>query len=148
MSVAKSRNAESKFCISFGNRGPRVWRKPYDAVKPRCTKSSIKFPQSTMVLGRMSAAGVESLCFLQTNVTAAVYQEVLKHFLLPTAFQHDLAPAYNAKPKKTKIIRGLPRMGYRSCLSRQTLQILVPSKIFGESRRREWLLVDRLHWSS
>ena len=35
----------------------------------------------------MSAAGVELLCFLQTNVTAAVYQEVLEHFVLPTAEQ-------------------------------------------------------------
>ena len=40
---------ESKFCISFGNQGSRVWRKPYKADKLGCTKSSIKFPQSTMV---------------------------------------------------------------------------------------------------
>ena len=42
---------ESKLCISFGNRRPRVWRKPYEADKPRCTKSRIKFLQSTMVWG-------------------------------------------------------------------------------------------------
>ena len=51
------------------------------------------------------------LCFLRTNVTAAVYQEVLEYFLLPTTeqlfggdeftFQHDLAPAHNAKSTKT-----------------------------------------------
>ena len=60
--------------------------------------------------GGMSAAGVGPLCFLRTNVTAAVYQ-VLEHFLLPTAeqlfgsdeftFQHDLAPAHDAKYTKT-----------------------------------------------
>ena len=49
---------ESKFCISFGNQGPRVWRRPYEADKPGCTKSSIRFPQSTMVWLGMSAAGV------------------------------------------------------------------------------------------
>ena len=33
---------ESKFCVSFRNRGPRVWRKPYEADKSSCTKCSIK----------------------------------------------------------------------------------------------------------
>ena len=46
---------ESKFCISFGNRGQRIWRKPYEAGlsadKPGCTKSNVKFPQNTMVWG-------------------------------------------------------------------------------------------------
>ena len=78
---------------------------------PVCTKSSIKFPQSTMVWGGTSAAGVEPLCFLRTNVTAAVYEEVLEHFLLLTAeqlfggdeftFQHNLALVHNAKSIKT-----------------------------------------------
>ena len=94
----------------------------------------------------MSAVGVEPLCFLTTNVTAAVYQEVLEHFALPTAeqllgddeftFQHDLAPAENAKSIKAKTTSDLPHMGYRSCLDGQTLRILIPLKIFGESRRR------------
>ena len=34
---------KSKFCISFGNRWLQVWRKPYKADKPGCTKASIKF---------------------------------------------------------------------------------------------------------
>ncbi|KAI2661899.1 Transposable element Tc1 transposase [Labeo rohita] len=37
---------ESKFCISFGNQGPRVWRKGGEAHSPSCLKSSVKFPQS------------------------------------------------------------------------------------------------------
>ncbi len=36
---------ESKFCISFGNQGPRVWRKRGEAQNPRCLRSSVKFPQ-------------------------------------------------------------------------------------------------------
>ncbi len=34
---------ESKFCISFGNQGPRVWRKGGEAHSPSCLTSSVKF---------------------------------------------------------------------------------------------------------
>ncbi len=44
---------ESKFCISFGNQGPRVWRKGGEAHSPSCLKSSVKFPQSVMIWGAM-----------------------------------------------------------------------------------------------
>ncbi len=50
-------------------------------------KSSVKFPQSVMIWGAMSSAGVGPLCFLKTNVTAPVYQEILEHFVLPSADQ-------------------------------------------------------------
>uniref|UniRef100_A0A8C5FVX7 Transposase n=1 Tax=Gadus morhua TaxID=8049 RepID=A0A8C5FVX7_GADMO len=102
---------ESKFCISFGNQGPRVWRKTGEAQNPRCLKSSVKFPQSVMVWGAMSSAAVGPLCFLRSRVNAAVYQEVLEHFMLPATdqlyggddfiFQHDLAPAHSAKSTST-----------------------------------------------
>ncbi len=59
----------------------------------------------------MSSAGVRPLCFLKTNVTAPVYQEILEHFLLPSAdqlfknadliFQQDLAPVHTAKTNKS-----------------------------------------------
>ncbi len=65
---------ESKFCISFGNQGPRVWRKGGEAHSPSCMMSSVKFPQSVMIWGAMSSAGVGPLCFLKTNVTAPIYQ--------------------------------------------------------------------------
>ncbi len=90
---------ESKFCISCGNQGPRVWR-----------KSSVKFPQSVMIWAAMSSAGVGPLCFLKSTVNAAIYQEILEHFMLPSAdklygdadfiFQQDLAPAHTAKGTK------------------------------------------------
>ncbi|KAI2652116.1 F-box only protein 16 [Labeo rohita] len=76
---------ESKFCISFGNQGPR---------------------------GAMSSAGVGPLCFLKTKVTAPVYQEILEQFMLPSAdqlfkdadfiLQQDLAPAHTAKKENEK----------------------------------------------
>ncbi len=70
-------------------------------------KSSVKFPQSVMIWGAMSSVGVGPLCFfLKTNVTAPVYQDILEHFMLPSAdqlfkdadfiFQQDLAPAHTA----------------------------------------------------
>ncbi len=102
---------ESKFCISFGNQGPRVWRKGGEAHSPSYLKSSLKFPQSVMIWGAMSSAGVGPLCFLKTNVTAPVYQEILEHFMLPSVdqlfkvadfiFQQDLAPAHTAKSTKS-----------------------------------------------
>ncbi len=102
---------ESKFCISFGNQGPRVWRKGGEAHSPSWLKSSVKFPQSVMIWGAMSSAGVGPLCFLKTNVTAPVYQDILEHFMLPSAdqlfkdadflFQQDLAPAHTAKSTKS-----------------------------------------------
>ncbi len=102
---------ESKFCISFGNQGPRVWRKGGEAHSPSCLKSSVKFPQSVMIWGAMSSAGVGSLCFLKTNITAPVYQYILEPFMLPSAdqlfkdadliFQQDLTPTHTAKSTKS-----------------------------------------------
>ncbi len=102
---------ERTFCISFGNQDPRVWRKGGEAHSPSCLKSSVKFPQSVMILGAMSSAGVGPLCFLKTNVTAPVYREMLEHCMLPSAdqlfkdadfiFQQDLAPAHTSKSTKS-----------------------------------------------
>ncbi len=104
---------ESKFCISFGNQGPRVWRKTGEEQNPRCLKSSVKFPQSVMIWASMSSAGVGPLCFLKSTVNTAVYQEVLEHFMLTSAdklygdadfiFQQDLAPVHTAKGTKSWI---------------------------------------------
>ncbi len=59
----------------------------------------------------MSSAGVGSLCFLNTNIAATIYQEILEHFMLPSAdqlfkdadfiLQQDLAPAHTAKSTKS-----------------------------------------------
>ncbi len=102
---------ESKFCISFGNQGPRVWRKHREEHNPCCLKSSVKFPQSVMIWAAMSSAGVGPLCFLKSTVNAAIYQYILEHFMLPSAdklngdadfiFQQDSAPAHTAKGTKS-----------------------------------------------
>ncbi len=64
-----------------------------------------------MIWGAMSSAGAGPMCFLKTNVTAPFYQEILEHFLLPSAdqlfkdadfiFQQDLASAHTAKSTKS-----------------------------------------------
>ncbi len=64
-----------------------------------------------MIWAAMSSAGVGPLCFLKSTVNAAIYQEILEHFMLPSAdklcgdadfiFQQDLAPAHTAKGAKS-----------------------------------------------
>ncbi len=78
-------SGESTFCISFGNQGPRVWRKSGEAQNPCYLKSSVKFPQSVMIWAAMSSAGVCPLCFLKSTVNVDIYQEILEHFMLPSA---------------------------------------------------------------
>ena len=64
-----------------------------------------------MVWAAMSSAGFGPLCFLKSTVNAAIYQEIVEHFILPSAdklygdadfiFQQDLAPAHTAKGTKS-----------------------------------------------
>ncbi len=63
-----------------------------------------------MIWATMSSAGVCPLCFLKSTVNAAIYQEILEHFMLPPAdklygdadfiFQQVLAPATPPKVPK------------------------------------------------
>ncbi len=53
----------ASFVFHFGNQGPRVWRKGGKAHSPSCLKSSVKFPQSVMIWGAMSSAGVVHCVF-------------------------------------------------------------------------------------
>ncbi|KAI2649185.1 Transposable element Tc1 transposase [Labeo rohita] len=61
---------ESKFCISFGNQGPRVWRKGGEAHSPSCLKSSVQFPQSVMIWGAMSSVALQVALELAEQVSA------------------------------------------------------------------------------
>ncbi len=64
-----------------------------------------------MICAAMSSAGVGPLCFLKSTVNADIYQDILEHFMLPSAdklygdadfiFQQDLAPAHTAKGTKS-----------------------------------------------
>ncbi len=71
----------------------------------------MKFPLSVMIWAAMSSTGVGPLCFLKSTVNAAIYQEILEHFMLPSTdklygdadfiFQQDLAHAHTAKGTKS-----------------------------------------------
>ncbi len=103
---------ESKFCISFGNQGPRVWRKSGEAQNPCCLKSSVKFPQSGMIWAAMSSAGVGPLCFLKSTVNAAIYQEILEHFMLPplTSFMEMLI-SFSSRTWHLPTLPKIPKAG-------------------------------------
>ncbi len=101
----------SSFVFNLETKVLESWRKGGEAHSPSCLKSSVKSPQSVMIWGAMSSAGVGPLCFLKTNVTAPVYQDILEHFMLSSAdqlfkdadfiFQQDLAPVHTAKITKS-----------------------------------------------
>ncbi len=48
-------------------------------------KSSVKFRQSVMIWAAISSAGVGPLRFLKSTFNAAIYQDILEHFMLPPA---------------------------------------------------------------
>ncbi len=64
-----------------------------------------------MIWAAMSSAGFGPLYFLKSTVNAAIYQDILEHFMLPAAdklygdadfiFQQDLAPVHTAKGTKS-----------------------------------------------
>ncbi len=59
---------ESKFCILFGNQGPRVWRTSGEAQNPRCLKSSVKFPVSDDL-------GCHVICWCWSTVFSEVHNQ-------------------------------------------------------------------------
>ncbi len=120
---------ESKFCISFGNQGPRVWRKGGEAHSPSCFKSSVKFPQSVMIWGAMSSAGVGPQCFLKTNVTAPVYQDILKNnflFVTYTIIRRITSSEICALHLTHPSAHTLGAVGSRQCSARGAVGGLVP----------------------
>ncbi len=64
-----------------------------------------------MIWAAMSSGGVGPLCFLKSTVNAAIYQEILEHFMLLSPgklygdadfiFQQDSAPVHTAKGTKS-----------------------------------------------
>ncbi len=62
-----------------------VWRKSVEAQNPSCLKSSVKFPKSVMICGAVMSAGGGPLCFIKFKVNAVIYQEILEHFMFPSA---------------------------------------------------------------
>ncbi len=77
---------ESKFCISFGNQGPRkILEEEWRGTEFMLLEVQCEVPQSVMIWAAMSSAGVGPLCFLKSTVNAAIYQDILEHYMLPSA---------------------------------------------------------------
>ncbi len=101
---------ESKFCISFGTRSQSLeeeWRGTESMLlEVQCEVSTVSDD-----LGCHVICWCWSTVFLKSTVNAAIYQEILEHFMLPSAdklygdadfiFQQDLAPAHTAKGTKS-----------------------------------------------
>ncbi len=110
---------------------------------PSCLKSSVKFPQSVMIWGAMSSAGVGPLClkkkktillhpFTKTFWSTSCFL-LLTSFLkmLISNFQQDLAPAHT-------VIMVLV------CLTgQQTHQTWTPLRIYGILSRGKWETRDQ-----
>ncbi len=96
------------FICKSGSQGLEEERRDTESMFLK--KSSVKFPQS-VIRAAVSSAGVGPLCFLKSTVNAVIYQDILEHFMLPSAdklygdadfiFQQDLAPAHTAKGTKS-----------------------------------------------
>ncbi len=105
LSGPKSFQIKVNFAFHWKSRSG-VWWKTREANNLRCLKSSVKFPMPVMIWGAVTSAGVGPLCFIKSKVNAAVYQEILEHFIfLLTSFMEmlisfssrTLAPAHSAK---------------------------------------------------
>ncbi len=136
---------KSKCCISFGNQGARVWRKRGVAQNP-CLKSSVKFPQSVMIWAAMSSAGVGPLCFLKSTVNAAIYQEILEYFMLPSSFMEMLI-SFSSRTWHLPTLPKVPKAGSMTmvllCLiGQQTRLTWTPSRIYEVLSRGRWETPD------
>ncbi len=117
----------------------KVWRKGGEAHRPSCLKSSVKFPQSVMIWGAMSSAGVGPLCFFkQTSLHPFTKKSwSTSCFLLllfkdaDFIFQQDLAPAHTAKS-------WLNDHGVVCLTGQQTHQTWTPERIKGVFSRGKW----------
>lgn len=102
---------ESEFCISFGNESPEIRKESGEVQNPECLKSGVKCPQSAVIWGpcyRLVLAVVVPLCLIKPKVNAAMYQEVLGHFMLFAFYgganfpsQQDSVPNSSAKTAAT-----------------------------------------------
>ncbi len=65
----------------------KVWslEEEWRGTNPSCMTSNVNFLKSVMIWGAVTSAGVGPLCFVKSKVNSAVYQEILEHFMLPSA---------------------------------------------------------------
>ncbi len=98
---------ESKFCISFGNQGPRVWRKVEKLIAQVAWSPVLSFQSWWFGVNVML---VLVHCVFENQRHCTRLPRYLEHFMLPSAdqlfkddfiFQQDLTPAHTAKSTKS-----------------------------------------------
>ncbi len=77
---------ESQFCILFGNQGPRVWRKRWRGHRIHVAWGPVwSFHSQWWFRAAMSSAGVGPPVFSEVHSQRSIYQDILEHFMLPSA---------------------------------------------------------------
>ena len=77
---------ESKFVMSYGNKGPRVWRQKYERHKAACLKRSSSIRPPLWSGDACHPEELEVCGFLppKTTVNTEVYIDLLDAYLLPS----------------------------------------------------------------
>ncbi len=98
----------------FGSDGvKRVWWKPGEEYKDKCVLPTLKHGGgSVMVWGCMSAAGTGELQFIEGNMKANMYCDILKQSMIPSlrrlgrraVFQHENDPKHTSKTMRVKVM--------------------------------------------
>ncbi len=101
-----------------------------------------------MIWGAVMSAGVGPLCFIRSMVNAAIYQEILEHFMLPAAdklygdadflFQQD----FSTCPQWKQLLSGLLTIILLCLIGQTTCLTWTPSGIHGIFSRERWATVD------
>jgi len=103
---------ESKFELFRGNGKRLVWRQPHEKYDVNCLIPTVKSgQQGVMVWGCFTKYNLGPLVKLDGKVTAVVYIDILKNYLLPFLddlddqenylFQEDNAPIHTARIVKS-----------------------------------------------
>ncbi len=111
-----------------------VWRKIGEA--------SVRFPKSVMIWGAVTSAGVGLLCFIKHKVNAAVYREILEHFMLSSAEKLYGDADFLFQQEFSTLPSGLLTMILLCLISQQTCLTWPPSGIHGIFSRERWDTVD------
>ncbi len=140
---------ESKFCISFRKKGPRVWRKSGETHNPCFLKSSVKFPQSLMILG------CHVICWCWPTVFSEVHSQhshLPGHFRAPHASfcwknYMEMLISFSSRTWHPPTLPKVPKAGSMTmvllCLiDQQTRLTWTPYIIYGLLSRGRWETPD------
>lgn len=79
---------ETKIMLYYNDGPSRVWRKPLTVLQPQNIIPTVKFGKlSVMIWGCISSRGVGKLAFIEKNMNAVQYREILNTHLKPSAMQ-------------------------------------------------------------